>query len=191
MPRKSPRLAVKQLDQLCHHTPLLTMSFHCFTTNGVVVLAFLFPTPCQAFVHMFVHVCIQAKNSNGTTVGTFSNFNLMHGCCMLLPFPSTIHHYALLTLHRCCDYYFQTRMNRPHPSEGLGGDVQVWQHSTWHRKWVTSYFLLFVTLCPTSHDHSRVWQSVTLTSWIQPYTSMVYTIACVQRCNIIIGTIQK
>ena len=35
------------------------------------------------------YVCC-AKNCNGTSVGTFSNFNLLHGRCMLLPFPSAL-----------------------------------------------------------------------------------------------------
>ena len=42
---------------------------------------------CEVSVHVFVHVCIQAKNSN---VGTCSNFNLLHGCCTLLPLPSAL-----------------------------------------------------------------------------------------------------
>ena len=33
---------------------------------------------------------VRAKNSNKTTVGTFSNFNLLCGHCMLLPFPSAL-----------------------------------------------------------------------------------------------------
>ena len=33
---------------------------------------------------MFVHVHVQAKNSNRT----FSNFNLLRGRCTLVPFPS-------------------------------------------------------------------------------------------------------
>ena len=35
-------------------------------------------------------ILVRAKNSNGTTVRTFSNFNLLRGHCMLLPFPSTL-----------------------------------------------------------------------------------------------------
>jgi len=31
-----------------------------------------------------------AKNSYGTIMGAFSSFNLLHGHCMLLPFPSTL-----------------------------------------------------------------------------------------------------
>jgi len=34
-------------------------------------------------------ILVWAKNSNGTTLRTFLNFNLLHGRCMLLPFPST------------------------------------------------------------------------------------------------------
>ena len=35
-------------------------------------------------------ILVRAKNSNGTTVRTFSNFNLLRGHCMLLPFPSAL-----------------------------------------------------------------------------------------------------
>ena len=35
-------------------------------------------------------ILVRAKNSNRTTVRTFSNFNLLHGRCMLLPFPSAL-----------------------------------------------------------------------------------------------------
>ena len=35
-------------------------------------------------------ILVRAKNSNGTTVRTFSNFNLLHGRCTLLPFPSAL-----------------------------------------------------------------------------------------------------
>jgi len=63
------------------------MSFLCFTTNGVLVLAFLFLILCEVTIYMFVHFHVQAENSNGTTVGTFSNFNLLCGWCTLLPFP--------------------------------------------------------------------------------------------------------
>jgi len=33
---------------------------------------------------------MHAENSNGTTVRTFSNFNLLRDHCTLLPFPSTL-----------------------------------------------------------------------------------------------------
>ena len=52
-------------------------SFSSFVDHGVSV-------------HVFVHVRVQAKNSNWTTVRTFSNFNLLCGCCTLLPFPSAL-----------------------------------------------------------------------------------------------------
>jgi len=45
---------------------------------------------------MFVRVHVQI--SNETTVGAFSNFNLLHGCCMLVPFLPLLRHYALLVL---------------------------------------------------------------------------------------------
>ena len=50
------------------------MSFLCFTTDCVLVLAFLFLILCEVSVYVFVRVCGQAKNSIGTTVGIFSNF---------------------------------------------------------------------------------------------------------------------
>jgi len=58
-----------------------------FTTDGVLVLDFLFLVLCEVSIHVFVHIRVQAKNSNGTTVRMFSNFNLLHGHCTLLPFP--------------------------------------------------------------------------------------------------------
>jgi len=41
-------------------------------------------------------ILVWAKNSNGTTIRTFSNFNLLHGRCTLLPFIPLLRHYALL-----------------------------------------------------------------------------------------------
>jgi len=35
-------------------------------------------------------ILVRAKNSNGTTVRTFSKFNFLHGHCTLLPFPSAL-----------------------------------------------------------------------------------------------------
>jgi len=37
-----------------------------------------------------VAIRVRANNSNGTTVGTFSNFNLLFDRCTLLPFPSLL-----------------------------------------------------------------------------------------------------
>jgi len=68
----------------------VTVSFLCFTTDCVLVLAYLFLILCEVFVRMFVQVCVQDKNSNGTTMRTFSNLNCLHSSCMLLPFPSTL-----------------------------------------------------------------------------------------------------
>ena len=73
-----------------HFSRSVTVSFLCFTTKGVLVLAFLFLVLCEVSVHVFVHVHVQTKNSNGTTVRKFSNFNLLRGRCTLLPFPSTL-----------------------------------------------------------------------------------------------------
>ena len=47
----------------------------------------------SAVVGQWSNTCasnVWAKNSNRTTVRTFSNFNLLHGRCMLLPFPSAL-----------------------------------------------------------------------------------------------------
>ena len=66
------------------------MSFLCFTTNGVLVPAFLFLVLSGVSIHVFVHIRVRAYNSNRTTVRTFSNFNLLCGHCMLLPFPSAL-----------------------------------------------------------------------------------------------------
>ena len=73
-----------------HFSRSVTISFLCLTTNGLLVLAFLFLVLCGVSIHVFVHIRIQVQNSNGTTVRTFSNFNLLRGRCMLLPFSSTL-----------------------------------------------------------------------------------------------------
>jgi len=52
------------------------MSFLCFTTNGVLLLAFLSLILYEVSVDVFVHIRVQAKSSIRTTVGTFSNFNV-------------------------------------------------------------------------------------------------------------------
>ena len=103
---RSPCLAVKWLVHLCCHTALLkvvTVSFLCFTTNCVLVLAYLFLVLCEVFVRMFVQVHIQDKNSNGTTVKTFSSFNCLRSSCMLLPFLSTL-------MSLCCRYMTTRQM---------------------------------------------------------------------------------
>ena len=53
-----------------HFWKSATRSPFCFTTRGVRVLFFLFLILCEV---SHVHIRVQAKNSNGTTVGTFSN----------------------------------------------------------------------------------------------------------------------
>ena len=53
-------------------------------------MASLFLILCEVSVHVFVHIHVQAKKSNGTTIGMSSNFNLLRGHCMLLPFPSAL-----------------------------------------------------------------------------------------------------
>ena len=99
-PQRSPHLAVKRLDRLrsdtalhkvCRHfLPLLHYKWYPGTGFFILVL-------CGVSIHVFVLVRVQAKNSNGTTVRMFSNFNLLCGRCTLLPFPSLLHHYAFLT----------------------------------------------------------------------------------------------
>ena len=74
MSRRLPHLAVKWLDQLCHRTALLKLSFLCFTTNSVLVLAFLYFILCEVSVHMFVHICVQVKKSNGGNVFKIQSF---------------------------------------------------------------------------------------------------------------------
>ena len=71
--QRSPHLAVKWLDWLSSYSTSQGLS-PC-PTNDVLVLDFLFLILYEVCVHMFVHVCLQAKTSNGTTVGTFSDFN--------------------------------------------------------------------------------------------------------------------
>jgi len=86
-------LAVKRLDRLHSRTALLRVCHHFLPllhSNGVLILVFFFLILCGVSVQVFVHVCVQAKNSNGTTVRMFSKFNLLCGCCTLLPFPSIL-----------------------------------------------------------------------------------------------------
>ena len=69
------------------------MSFLCFTTNGILVLAFLFVNSVHVF-YMYTH---KLKNSKGTTVGTFSNSFawLLHALSL------SIHSYIIM---RSCLY---------------------------------------------------------------------------------------
>ena len=73
-----------------HFSGSVTISFLCFTTNGILAVTFLFLVLCGVSIHVFVHVRVQAKNSNGTTMRMFLNLNLLHGRCMLFPFPSAL-----------------------------------------------------------------------------------------------------
>jgi len=43
-----------------------------------------------ALLSVSEEILVRAKNSNRTTMRTFSNFNLLRGCCTLLPFPATL-----------------------------------------------------------------------------------------------------
>ena len=70
------------------------MSFLFFTTNGVLVLAFLFLILCEVPVHVFVHLCVQAIDCNKTTMEMLSNFYLLHG--HYTPSFPLLCHYALL-----------------------------------------------------------------------------------------------
>ena len=93
MPQRSSRLAMKLLDRLCSHTALLKACHH-FLPLQMVSWYWLFSF--SSFSSSFVEspfMCtrsLQAKNSNGTTVRMFSNFNLLCGRCTLLPFPSAL-----------------------------------------------------------------------------------------------------
>jgi len=51
--------------------PSLQMVSQCWLFSFLIL--------CEVSIHVFVHVRVQAKNSNGTTVRTFSNFNLLRG----------------------------------------------------------------------------------------------------------------
>jgi len=82
-------LAVKRLDRLHSRTALLKVC-HRFLPPLHIVSWYSFLVLCEVSIHVFVHVRVQAKNSNGTTVRTFSKFNLLHGRCTLLPFPSAL-----------------------------------------------------------------------------------------------------
>jgi len=92
-PQRSPHLAVKWLDRLCSHTALFKVChhilplLHCKWCPGT---GFHFLTLCEVSVHVFVHAHVQAINSKGTTVGMFSNLNLLCICCTLLPFLSAL-----------------------------------------------------------------------------------------------------
>jgi len=67
----------------------LTDTILCLTTNFAALLALSSVNEA---------ILVQAKDSNGTTVRTFSNFNLLRGRCTLLPFPflPLSRHYVLL-----------------------------------------------------------------------------------------------
>ena len=86
-----------------HFSRSVTIFFLCFTTNSVLVL---FLVLCEVSIHVFVHVCVQAKNSNGTTVRTFSNFNLLRGRCTLLPVPSALMSLCAPELYNWLAFHF-------------------------------------------------------------------------------------
>ena len=74
-----------------HFSRSVTVSFLCFTTNGVLVVVFSF----SSFVES-PHTCLytfayKLKIVMGLyTARMFSNFYLLHDCCTLLPFPSAL-----------------------------------------------------------------------------------------------------
>ena len=79
-----------------HGSRSVTMSFLCFTTNGVLVLAFLFLILCGVSIHMFIHICVQAINIKGTTVG--ERFQILIFCVVIarsFPFLPLLRHYVL------------------------------------------------------------------------------------------------
>ena len=74
-----------------HFSRSVTISFLCFTTNAWWPgTGFSLSRPLWSLHSCGCTHSLQAKNSNGTTMRTFSNFNLLRGRCMLLPFPSTL-----------------------------------------------------------------------------------------------------
>ena len=64
------------------------ISFLCFTTNGVLVQAFLSHPLWSLCTLGCILICVGAKNGNGTTTGKFSN--ILSGRWTLLPFPSVL-----------------------------------------------------------------------------------------------------
>jgi len=58
-------------------------------TDTILCLAMIFAA-LLALSSVNEPILVRAKNSNGTTMRTFSNFNLVHGHCTLLPFPSAL-----------------------------------------------------------------------------------------------------
>ena len=64
----------------------LTDTILCLTTISATLLALSSVNEA---------ILARAKNSNGTTVRTFSNFNLLRDHCTLLPFPSALTSFML------------------------------------------------------------------------------------------------
>ena len=79
------------------------MSFPYLATIGVFILAFSLSSSSR---HPWVSVHVRAKNSNGTTVGKFSIFNLLRGRFTLLPSFRSLPHYALLVLAYVAMYMY-------------------------------------------------------------------------------------
>ena len=88
---RSPSLAVKRLDRLSRHTAFLMVCHHVplphykrYPGTGFSLLIF-----CEVSAHVSVHVRVHAKIVTGLC-GNIFKFNLLHGYCTFLPFPSTL-----------------------------------------------------------------------------------------------------
>ena len=165
-----------------HFSRSVTIFFSCFTPNSVLVL---FLVLCEVSIQVFVHVRVQAKNSSGTTMTTFSNFNLLRGRCTLLLFPST-----LTTL--CATAYTRTGAMKITLVRGSLRLAPISYHSNCRGRdrWgsVTSKHLLWVMPSPwqptagvwvlcthkVSHEHtSENWLNHIPLHWL-PTTSAIH-----------------
>ena len=127
MPWRSPCLAVKRVDWLHCHIALLKVCHHVLPLLHKWcpgILAFFFLILCEVSVHVFVHVCVQAKSSNGTTMETFSKFSLLHCCCTLLPFLPLLRHYVLC-MHKSY-YTYSSNCNASNHEESYKQAYDSW-----------------------------------------------------------------
>ena len=106
--RRLPRLAVKWLDQLHHHTALLKMSFLCFTTNSVLVLGFLYFILCEVSVHVLYTFVYKLKIVTGLPWECFQISILNMVVASSLPFLLFLYHYALLFAAKQCSAFKAT-----------------------------------------------------------------------------------
>ena len=100
--QRLPRLAVKWLDQLRHRTALLKMSLLCFTTNSVLVLAFLYFILCEVFVMCLYTFVYKLKIVTGLPWECFQISILYVVVASSLPFLLFLYHYALLFAAKQC-----------------------------------------------------------------------------------------